>query len=234
MSADDGRLASAQKRRAVKVATLVYVRSGGRTLMLHRVKKAQDMHAGKWNGLGGKLEAGESPEMCAVREVREESGLVVKALEWRGLLTFPSFAQDEDWLAFVYVARIFSGELIDSPEGNLAWIPDAQLLELPLWPGDRIFLPWLEQEAFFSGRFVYKDGALEGWESTFYGPHGEVIRQEASVRAAAAAPAQPDAFVYRYSADEDGYCWLCGGGVTKRHCKITCVECGFMRDCSDP
>ena len=102
----------------MKLAALVYVRAGGQTLMLHRVKKAQDIHAGKWNGLGGKLEPGETPEACAIREVREESGLEIDPPQWRGLLTFPNFAHGEDWYAFVFVARSFRGTLIDSPE---AW-----------------------------------------------------------------------------------------------------------------
>lgn len=214
----------------MKVATLVYVRSGGRTLMVHRVKKAHDMHAGKWNGLGGKLEPGETPEMCAAREVLEESGLTPADLEWRGLLTFPAFAHEEDWLAFVYVARSFAGALIDSPEGDLAWIADGELLRLNLWEGDRIFLPWLERKAFFSGRFIYAEGALRAWDVTFYGAGGRIAGRESGE----APPAQtPSAGVFRYSDAEDAYCWVCGGAVNKRHCKITCVQCGFMRDCSD-
>lgn len=161
----------------MKLATLVYVRAGGQTLMLHRVKKAQDIHAGKWNGLGGKLEPGETPEACAVREVREESGLEIDPPQWRGLLTFPDFAHGEDWYAFVFVARSFRGELIDSPEGRLAWVPDATMADLPLWPGDRIFLPWLDDERFFSASFSYVDGELEAWHATLYGAAGEVVDQ---------------------------------------------------------
>src|SRR5512133_86934 len=103
----------------MKLATLCYVRSAGKTLMVHRIKKANDMHQGKWNGLGGKLEAGETPEECATREVFEESGLQVEQWRYCGLLTFPGFANDEDWYAFVFVSDRFSGELIDSPEGDL-------------------------------------------------------------------------------------------------------------------
>ena len=152
----------------MKLATLCYLRKDGHTLMIHRVKKENDMHAGKWNGLGGKFEPGESPEECARREIFEESGLVANSLELKGVLTFPEFSQSEDWYAFIFVVPDFQGELIDSPEGDLQWIADDQLLELNLWPGDRIFLPWLGQPKFFSGKFVYEMGELVGHEVEFY------------------------------------------------------------------
>ena len=153
----------------MKLATLCYVRHEGRTLMIHRIKKENDMHQGKWNGLGGKLEPGETPEECARREIREESGLQVAHLTLKGVLTFPGFANDEDWYAFVFVADEVSGELIDSPEGVLRWIDDGELLDLELWEGDRIFLPWLERPGFFSGKFIYKSGRLSHHEAVFYG-----------------------------------------------------------------
>jgi 8-oxo-dGTP diphosphatase len=152
----------------MKLATLCYLKCTGKTLMVHRIKKTGDMHAGKWNGLGGKLEAGETPEECAIREIREESGLVVSQPELKGLLTFPAFAKDEDWYAFVFVANEYEGELIDSPEGVLRWIEDAELFDLNLWEGDRIFLPWLERPGFFSGKFIYRDGKLIDHQVVFY------------------------------------------------------------------
>lgn len=156
----------------MKLATLCYVRRNGQTLMLHRIKKANDMHAGKWNGLGGKLEAGETPEECAIREIREESGLTVRNPRLRGVLTFPAFSNDEDWYACVFTATEFTGELIDSPEGVLAWVDDEKLLDLNLWEGDRIFLPWLTQDAFFSGKFEYVDGSLARHDVVFYESSG--------------------------------------------------------------
>lgn len=153
----------------MKLATLCYVRRPGRTLMLHRIKKAGDIHAGKWNGLGGKFEPGESPEECAVREIREESGLEARNLELRGFLTFPGFQGDDDWYAFVFVCREVEGELIDSPEGDLHWIADADLLALPLWEGDRIFIPWLDRPGIFSARFVYAGERLVEHTVHWYG-----------------------------------------------------------------
>ena len=144
----------------MKLATLCYVRRDGKTLMVHRIKKENDMHQGKWNGLGGKLEAGETPEECAIREIAEESGLRIVHPSLKGILTFPGFANEEDWYAFVFVVTDFEGELIDSPEGVLQWIDDADLLNLDLWEGDLFFLPWLDQPGFFSAKFTYKDGRL--------------------------------------------------------------------------
>lgn len=150
----------------MKLATLVYLKRDGCTLMVHRNRKPGDMHAGKWNGLGGKLEPGESPHECAVREVREESGLDIHDPRLRGLLIFPAFKGD-DWYVFVFTATEFSGELIDSPEGDLRWIPDAEFDSLPLWPSDRIFLPWLEEGRFFSARFVYAGDTLQDYRVEF-------------------------------------------------------------------
>ncbi len=152
----------------MKLATLCYVKKDGHTLMVHRVKKENDVHEGKWNGLGGKFEPGETPEACARREILEESGLHAQRLVLKGFISFPKFAHHEDWYAFVFVVPEFDGELIDSPEGNLAWIPDNALLDLNLWEGDRVFMPWLEQPEFFSAKFVYKDGEFVNYEVAFY------------------------------------------------------------------
>ncbi|OGN89182.1 MAG: DNA mismatch repair protein MutT [Chloroflexi bacterium RBG_13_48_10] len=153
----------------MKLATLCYVRRDGQTLMIHRVKKANDMHQGKWNGLGGKLNPGETPEECAVREIFEESGLRVHNPQLKGFLTFPAFANDEDWYVFVYLVKDFEGELIDSPEGNLLWVDEIDLMKLNLWEGDPIFLPWLDRPGIFSGKFIYKNGKLVSHEVVHHG-----------------------------------------------------------------
>jgi 8-oxo-dGTP diphosphatase len=152
----------------MKLATLCYLKRGGKTLMIHRIKKENDIHQGKWNGLGGKLDPGETPEECVIREVYEESGLTIFRPYLKGLLTFPKFANDEDWYAYVFLASEFEGHLIDSKEGVLKWIDDEDLLKLDLWAGDYIFLPWLERPVFFSGKFVYQDGQLIDHSVVFY------------------------------------------------------------------
>ena len=152
----------------MKLATLVYLKHEGQTLMIHRVKKERDIHEGKWNGLGGKLEPGESPEACAIREVREESGLEIHSLRYGGLLVFAGF-KGEDWYVWVYTTDDFSGELIDSNEGRLAWIPDAEVRSLPLWPSDLLFLDWLDAGELFSARFEYSvDDEMLGHEVIFH------------------------------------------------------------------
>lgn len=150
------------------LATLCYLHRDGQTLMLFRNKKPQDVHEGKYNGLGGKFEAGETPEECARREVREESGLQVGRLELKGILTFPRFAKGHDWYVFAFLVPEFTGDLHDSPEGRLEWIDDRQLLGLPLWEGDRIFLPLLFEPGWFSGCFRYTDGRLRSYHLERY------------------------------------------------------------------
>jgi 8-oxo-dGTP diphosphatase len=153
----------------MKLATLAYLRRDGKTLMVHRNKKVNDMHQGRWNGLGGKFESGETPEECVIREIREESGLIARNPILKGFLTFPGFSNDEDWYAFVFVVNDFEGELIDSPEGDLQWVDDHELPNLFLWEGDLLFLPWLERTGFFSGKFTYRDNKLVSHSVVFHG-----------------------------------------------------------------
>jgi 8-oxo-dGTP diphosphatase len=150
------------------LATLCYLKHDGRTLMIHRVKRADDIHAGKWNGLGGKFEPGESPEECAIREVREESGLQIRDPRLCGLLMFPNF-KGQDWYVFVFIAEQFSGKLVEeNNEGTLQWIPDAELELLPLWPSDHVFLPWIREGRFFSAKFLYEGDEMKEYQVTFH------------------------------------------------------------------
>lgn len=163
----------------LKLATLAYLRRDGKTLMLHRQGREDDYHRGRYNGLGGKFEPGESPERCLEREVREESGLVVTEAHLKGVLSFPRFDGIDDWMAFVFVVPGFRGELREaSPEGTLHWVDDAAIAELPLWPGDRVFLPWLDRDVFFSATLRYEGGTFEGYEVRFYGPGGVPLSDE--------------------------------------------------------
>jgi len=154
----------------MKLATLCYVtdKKNNSTLMIHRVKKENDYHHGKWNGLGGKLERGESPEECAIREIKEESGLIVKDIVLKGMITFPLFDGKDDWYVFLFVTDSFEGELIESNEGNLAWIPNEKLTKINLWDGDKIFIPWLSGDRFFSAKFNYNDGEFVDYSVNFY------------------------------------------------------------------
>lgn len=124
------------------LATLCYLQRAGQTLMLHRPKRPDDIHAGKWNGLGGRFKLGESPEECVIREVREESGLEIVNPRLRELLMFSAF-KGNDWYLFVFTASEFRGEMKENEEGYLKWIPSDKLESLTIWPIDHIFLPWL-------------------------------------------------------------------------------------------
>jgi 8-oxo-dGTP diphosphatase len=155
----------------IKLATLCYVKRGGKTLMMHRIKRPKDLHYGKWNGLGGKLLPGETPEECVVREVREESGLRLRSPELKGFLTFPGFDGEDDWYVFVFVALKFTGRLRECNEGRLSWILDKNLTALPLWEGDRFFMKWLSGEKFFSGKLIYKNFRFKSHQVAFYPNH---------------------------------------------------------------
>jgi 8-oxo-dGTP diphosphatase len=152
----------------MKLATLCYVTNDDKTLMLYRNKKENDYHEGKWNGLGGKFEPGESPEECAIREIKEESGLTVKNPEMNGFITYPLFDGKDDWYVFLFTFKEFEGELIDSPEGKLEWISNDKLTDLNLWDGDSIFLKWILEKKFFSAKFNYKDGEFIDYEVNFH------------------------------------------------------------------
>jgi len=152
----------------MKLATLCYVRQQDRTLMIHRVIKTGDIHHGKWNGLGGKLEPGESPEQCVIREVREESGLEIIHPRYHGLLIFADF-KGEDWYVWVFSADQFSGRMLEvSQEGHLKWIADDEIDSLNLWPSDFIFFPWLKAGRIFSARFQYAGDQMLGHDVAFY------------------------------------------------------------------
>jgi 8-oxo-dGTP diphosphatase len=153
--------------KAMILATLCYVKRDCCTLMVHRNKKANDIHEGKWNGLGGKFEPGETPEECVIREVLEESGLSIRSPKLCGLLMFPAF-KGNDWYVFVFTANEFTGELIESPEGRLAWIPDDRVASLPLWESDHIFMPWIREGKFFSAKFEYKGDQMRDYDVVFH------------------------------------------------------------------
>jgi len=149
------------------LATLCYIKHNGYTLMVHRNKKPNDIHEGKWNGLGGKFEAGETPEECVTREVLEESGLSIRNPKYCGLLIFTNF-KGNDWYVFVFTATEFTGELIDSPEGRLEWISNEALFDLNLWKSDPIFFPWIDGNKLFSAKFEYEGEEMRGYNVVFH------------------------------------------------------------------
>jgi 8-oxo-dGTP diphosphatase len=151
------------------VATLGYVLSPDRrqVLMIHRNARPDDQHLGKYNGLGGKLDRNEDAVSGMRREIREEAGIECGALELRGTINWPGFGKNgEDWLGFIYLIGEFQGTPLQrNPEGTLEWIEVARVLELPLWEGDRQFLPLVfdSDPRPFHGVMPYRDGRMLSW-----------------------------------------------------------------------
>jgi 8-oxo-dGTP diphosphatase len=152
--------------RKVIPAVLVYVTCGDEVLMLQRGGRPEDFHSGKWNGLGGKLDPDESPLEAAVRETREESGLALSPVSFRarGFVQFPNFKpqKSEDWWVSVFTVELSRkpAQLRAGDEGSLHWVARARVLELPLWPGDREFLPRVLAGEMVQGTVWYRDGAV--------------------------------------------------------------------------
>ena len=140
--------------------TLCYVTRGNDVLMLHRVKKKNDINHDKWIGIGGKFEPGESPEDCLVRECREETGLTLTDYRFRGIVTFVSDQWPTEYM-YLYTATGFEGEMIVCDEGDLEWVEHDKITDLPIWEGDKLFLRLLAEEApFFSLKLEYHGDTL--------------------------------------------------------------------------
>ncbi len=129
-------------------STLCYITRGDEVLMLHRVKKKNDLNKDKWIGIGGKFEAQESPDECLLREAMEETGLRLTSWRCRGVVTFLSDTWEGEYM-YLFTADGFEGMLKECDEGELQWVPRAFLDELPKWEGDKIFLELLWQNAPF-------------------------------------------------------------------------------------
>lgn len=148
--------------------TLCYIENDGKYLMIHRVKKKNDMNHDKWIGVGGKFEAGESPYDCALREIREECGIAPENLKYRGIVTFVSDEYGTEYM-HLFTANGYEGEVnYDCDEGELVWLPKPDIRKLPLWEGDHIFLDLIESDApFFSLKLEYTGDKLKNHELVF-------------------------------------------------------------------
>ena len=143
--------------------TLCYIENDRQEyLMLHRIKKKNDVNQDKWIGVGGKFEADESPEECLLRETWEETGLTLTDYRLRGIVTFVSDQWETEYM-FLYTASGYTGALKECDEGVLEWVGKAQVEQLPIWEGDRIFFRLLwEERPFFSLKLTYRGDELTG------------------------------------------------------------------------
>ena len=140
--------------------SLCYIEKDSAYLMLHRIKKKNDMNHDKWIGIGGKFEDKESPEECVLREALEETGLTLNTLYYRGIVTFVSNEYETEYM-HLFTSDSFSGELKECDEGVLEWVKKEKMYSLPLWEGDYIFLELLEANTpFFSLKLEYEKDTL--------------------------------------------------------------------------
>ena len=141
-------------------STLCYILRGDEVLMLHRVKKEQDINKDKWIGIGGKFEFEESPDECLLREAKEETGLTLTSWRCRGIVTFLNEGGEGEYM-YLFTADGFQGEMTECDEGNLEWVSREFLGTLPMWEGDKIFLDLLWQDApFFLLTLRYQNDRL--------------------------------------------------------------------------
>ena len=127
-------------------STLCYLERDGRYLMLHRIKKENDLNRDKWIGVGGHFEKDESPDECLLREVREETGLILDRWRFRGIVTFISDEWDTEYM-YLFTADLFHGCLSECDEGVLEWVEKDRVTQLPIWEGDKLFLRLLAEDA---------------------------------------------------------------------------------------
>lgn len=154
------------------LATMCYIDNGDSYLMLKRNKKENDIHKNLIISVGGKLENGETPEECVIREVKEETNLDIKNPKLCGIITFPNFENKNNWYTYVFKVNNFTGNITkDCNEGELIWINKKDILnkKINTWEGDFIFLEWLiNNKNFFSAKFNYKEKKLIDYTVNFY------------------------------------------------------------------
>lgn len=151
----------------MKQMTSCYLQRDGKYLMLHRTKKKNDINEGKWIGVGGKLEPGETPYECALREIKEETGYRAKSCEFRGIVVF-SYNDNPPEEMYLYTCTDFEGQEIICDEGDLAWIDEDKLFDLNLWEGDKIFIDLVRSgKSGFHLTLNYDDDKLLGHKLVF-------------------------------------------------------------------
>lgn len=145
--------------KVIPETTLIYIEKDNKYLMLYRNKKANDLNEGFWIGAGGHIEEGETPEECVAREVKEETGLILKEYVKRGVIYFSN--DDFSEVMHLYTSSSFDGDIITCDEGDLHWVDKDKILSLNIWEGDKVFLDYLiKGEKYFELKLLYKDKKL--------------------------------------------------------------------------
>lgn len=140
--------------------TLCYIEKDNKYLMLHRVKKVNDLNRDKWVGIGGKFLENETPDECLLREVKEETGLTLTSYRLRGVITFLSDKWEGEYM-YLYTATEYTGEMIECDEGNLEWVDIDKVRFLPIWEGDKLFFEELRRDrGFFTMMLKYEGDRL--------------------------------------------------------------------------
>lgn len=145
----------------MKMTTLCYIENNDCYLMLHRTKKKKDVNKDKWIGVGGHAEGNETPQECLLREVKEETGLLLTSYKFRGLITFISDKYEAEMMC-LFTADGYTGELITCDEGELEWVKKSDVPQLPTWEGDAQFLKLLleDEKRFFAMKLRYEGERL--------------------------------------------------------------------------
>ena len=149
--------------------TLCYIEKDNKYLMLHRVKKVNDLNHDKWVGIGGKFMENETPDECLLREVKEETGLTLTEYRLRGIVTFLSDKWEGEYM-YLYTATDYTGEMIECDEGNLEWVPVDKVCDLPIWEGDKLFFNELiNGKSFFTMMLKYEGERLIDHSVKYHG-----------------------------------------------------------------
>ena len=144
----------------MKNTTLCYIEQNNKYLMLHRVKKENDLNKDKWVGVGGKFEENETPDECILRETYEETGLTLLKYRLRGIITFISDKWEGEYM-YLYTATEFEGDICECSEGNLEWVDKSEVTNLPIWEGDKLFFEELNKDrGFFTMKLRYVGESL--------------------------------------------------------------------------
>lgn len=145
----------------MKMTTLCYIENNDCYLMLHRTKEKKDVNKDKWIGVGGHAEGNETPQECLIREVKEETGLLLTSYKFRGLITFISDEYEAEMMC-LFTADGYTGELITCDEGELEWVKKSDVPQLPTWEGDAQFLKLLleDEKRFFAMKLRYEGERL--------------------------------------------------------------------------